>query len=46
MTKPLDLETIVNNSDPWNREQNLPARQQLLDDNSIIEINIDEAIQP
>ena len=46
MTKPLDLETIVNNSDPWNREQNLPARQQLLDDNSIIEINIDEVIQP
>ncbi|MBU1105504.1 MAG: SH3 domain-containing protein [Candidatus Riflebacteria bacterium] len=46
MTKPLDLETIVNNADPLAREQNLPARQQLLEDNRVIEINIDQEIQP
>lgn len=33
MTKALDLETIVENANPWTREENLPARQKLLEDN-------------
>jgi len=33
LTKALDLETIVENANPWTREENLPARQKLLEDN-------------
>lgn len=33
MTKALDLETIVENANPWTREENLPARQKLVEEN-------------
>ncbi|HAE41141.1 MAG TPA: hypothetical protein DCG57_21275 [Candidatus Riflebacteria bacterium] len=46
MTTPLDLETIVNNSDPWTRAQKLPERQQLLENNKVFEINIEQEIAP
>lgn len=46
MTKPLDLGTIVNNSNPETRDQKLPERQQLLEKNRVIEIDIDQEITP
>lgn len=46
LTRPLDLDTISDNSDSPYRDQNLPQRQKILEDNQIIELNIEEEITP
>ncbi|NLF97855.1 MAG: SH3 domain-containing protein [Candidatus Riflebacteria bacterium] len=46
LTRPLGLETIVENSDPQARDQKLPERQQLLETNQVIHLDIDREINP
>lgn len=46
LTRPLGLETIVENSDPQTRDQKRPERQQLLETNQVIHLDIDREINP
>jgi len=46
MDKPIDLETLVDNSKPEDFDYNLAERKKLLEDNKVYEIDIDREINP